>query len=46
VTTWPTPTPNSAPRRGALDAAGRFWFGEFRAGKIGMFDPATQSFRE
>jgi virginiamycin B lyase len=46
IKTWPTPTPNSAPRRGALDETGRFWFGEFRGDKIGMFDPATQTFRE
>jgi virginiamycin B lyase len=46
ITTWPTPTPNSAPRRGALDEHGKLWFGEFRADKIGMFDTATQTFRE
>lgn len=46
VTTWPTPTPNSAPRRGALDDAGKLWFGEFRADKIGMFDTETATFRE
>jgi streptogramin lyase len=46
VKIWPTPTPDSAPRRGALDDTGKFWFGEFRADKIGMFDTKTQSFRE
>jgi virginiamycin B lyase len=46
VTTWPTPTPNSAPRRGALDDSGKLWFGEFRADKVGMFDTHTQTFRE
>jgi virginiamycin B lyase len=46
VTTWPTPTPNSAPRRGALDDQGRLWFGEFKADKFGMFDTKTQTFRE
>ena len=25
---------------------GKFWFGEFRGDKFGMFDPATQTFRE
>jgi len=46
VTTWPTPTLNSAPRRGALDDTGKLWFGEFRADKIGMFDTNTLTFRE
>jgi streptogramin lyase len=43
---WPTPTPNSSPRRGSIDHTGRFWFGEFAANKIGMFDPKTETFRE
>jgi streptogramin lyase/mono/diheme cytochrome c family protein len=46
VTTWPTPTPNSAPRRGALDGNGKLWFGEFRADRFGMFDTNTHTFRE
>jgi streptogramin lyase len=46
ITTWPTPTPNSAPRRGALDDHGKLWFGEFRADKFGMFDTHTTTFRE
>jgi streptogramin lyase len=46
ITTWPTPTPNSAPRRGALDDNGKLWFGEFHADKVGMFDTHTQTFRE
>ena len=46
VATWPTPTPNSAPRRGALDANGKLWFGEFKADKFGMFDTKTHEFRE
>ena len=46
ITIWPTPTPNSSPRRGSLDKNGRFWFGENQADKIGMFDPKTETFRE
>jgi virginiamycin B lyase len=46
VRSWPTPTPNSAPRRGSLDNTGKLWFGEFRADKIGMFDTHTEIFRE
>ena len=41
-----TPTPDSGPRRGTLDAQGRAWFAEYYAGKIGMFDRATKQFRE
>jgi virginiamycin B lyase len=46
IATWPTPTPNSAPRRGALDDSGKLWFGEFRADKVGMFETKAQTFRE
>ncbi|MEA2733534.1 MAG: hypothetical protein QOF70_8009 [Acetobacteraceae bacterium] len=46
VKTWPTPTPNSAPRRGALAGDGKLWFGEFHADKVGMFDTNTQGFSE
>jgi len=41
-----TPTPNSAPRRGSMDAQDRLWFGEYRADRIGMFDTRTEQFRE
>jgi virginiamycin B lyase len=41
-----TPTPNSAPRRGSMDAQDRLWFGEYRADRIGMFDTRTGQFRE
>ena len=41
-----TPTPNSAPRRGSMDAQDRLWFGEYRADRIGMFDTRTERFRE
>ncbi|MBI1876516.1 MAG: carboxypeptidase regulatory-like domain-containing protein [Acidobacteria bacterium] len=46
VTPYPTPTPNSGPRRGHMDAQDRLWFAEFRANKIGMFDTKTGTFRE
>ena len=43
---FPTPTPNSGPRRGIFDAQGRFWFGEYAADKMGMFDSKTETFTE
>ena len=43
---YETPTPNSAPRRGFMDAQDRLWFGEYRADRIGMFDTNKQEFRE
>jgi virginiamycin B lyase len=43
---WPTPTPNSRPRRGRVDSQDRLWFGEYRGNKIGMFDPKTEQFQE
>jgi streptogramin lyase len=46
VTPYPTPTPNSGPRRGHMDAQDRLWFAEFRGNKIAMFDTRTETFRE
>jgi virginiamycin B lyase len=46
VTLYPTPTPNSAPRRGSIDAEGHFWFGEWMASQLGMFDPKTKEIKE
>jgi len=46
VTRWATPTPNSAPRRGHVDAQDRLWFGEYRGDRIGMFDTKTEKFTE
>jgi virginiamycin B lyase len=46
ITTWPTPTKGSAPRRGMIDRQGRLWFGENRAERIGMFDTRTATFQE
>jgi virginiamycin B lyase len=43
----PTPSKNSAPRRGTLDADGKnMWFGEFRANKVGVFNTNTKTIRE
>ena len=46
VTLFTTPTANSAPRRGMMDAADRLWFGEFRGNRIGMLDTNTGQFTE
>ena len=46
VTPFPTPTPNSGPRRGHMDPQDRLWFAEFRGNKIGMFDSKTEKFQE
>jgi streptogramin lyase len=46
VTPYPTPTPNSGPRRGHMDAQDRLWFAEFRGNRIGMFDTRTETFKE
>lgn len=46
ITTWAPPTPNSGPRRLALDAQGFVWFSEYWGGKIGRFDPKTETFKE
>jgi virginiamycin B lyase len=45
-TVYTPPTERAGPRRGAIDASGRAWFAEYRAGKIGMFDPKTKAFKE
>src|SRR5258706_328506 len=46
ISIYDTPSRGSAPRRGMIDSAGRFWFGENRADRIGMFDPRTEHFQE
>jgi virginiamycin B lyase len=46
ISLWPTPTKDSAPRRGQMDAEGRIWFGEYRGNRIGMFDTKTEKFQE
>jgi len=40
------PTPDSQPRRGMIDAEGRYWFGEYTGDKIGMFNTRTEEFTE
>ena len=39
-------TPESWPRRLKIDAQGIVWFCEYEAGKIGRFDPKTETFKE
>jgi virginiamycin B lyase len=46
VTLYPTPTPKAAPRRGSIGSDDRFWFGEWMAGQLGMFDPKTREIKE
>ncbi len=46
TTLFPTPTPNSWPRRTMLDNQGRLWFTEFAANKLAMFDTKTETFKE
>jgi virginiamycin B lyase len=43
---YPTPTRDSRPRRGMVDAQDRLWFGEFGANAIAMFDPKTEKITE
>ena len=43
---WPTPTPDSFPRRGQMDEHDRFWFAENRASKLGVFNTRTEKFQE
>ena len=40
------PTKGGFARRGKMDAQDRFWFGEYYADKIGMFDTKTETFKE
>jgi virginiamycin B lyase len=46
ISLFRTPTPNSNPRRGYMDAQDRLWFTEYRANKIGMLDTKTEKFTE
>ncbi len=45
-TVYMTPSPNSRPRRGRVDAEGRLWFAEYNGNAIGMFDPKTEKISE
>ncbi len=46
LTVFTTPTPNSRPRRGRVDAQDRVWFAEYGANGVGMLDPATGAIKE
>jgi len=46
ATVYPTPTPDSRPRRGRVDQQGRLWFAEYQGNAIGMFDPRTERISE
>ena len=43
--TWPLPSTGSG-RRGRMDAQDRYWFAEYGADKIGMFDTRTEKAQE
>src|SRR6266516_4562157 len=43
---YPTPTPDSRPRRGRVDREGRLWFAEYQGNAIGVFDPKTERITE
>ena len=43
---WPTPQPNSMPRRNRMDAQDRYWFAEYTGDRVGMFDTRTEKFTE
>jgi streptogramin lyase len=43
---YPTPTRDSRPRRGIVDAQDRLWFAEYGANAVGMFDPKTEKIQE
>jgi len=45
-TVYLTPTPNSTPRRGKVDAEGKLWFAEYRGMAIGMLDPKEGAIKE
>jgi streptogramin lyase len=46
ITAYKTPTANSRPRRGRVDAQNRLWFAEYGGNAIGMFDPKTEKITE
>jgi virginiamycin B lyase len=46
VTAYKTPTANSRPRRGRVDAQDRLWFAEYGGNAIGRFDPKTEAITE
>ncbi len=40
------PTPGQGARRVWADSAGRLWIAEWNAGQLGMYDPASEAWRE
>jgi virginiamycin B lyase len=46
VAVYPTPTPDSGPRRMHMDSDDRLWIGEYYAKKIARFDTKTETFQE
>ncbi len=46
ATLYPTPTPNSRPRRGMMDAQGRLWFAEYAGNRVGMLDTKAERIQE
>jgi virginiamycin B lyase len=40
------PTPDAGTRRVWSDSSGRLWIAEWNAGQVGMYDPASKSWRE
>ncbi len=46
VQLFPTPTPDSGPRRTNMDREDKYWFGENYVSKIGMFDTKTRTMKE
>jgi virginiamycin B lyase len=46
ITAYKTPTANSRPRRGRVDAQDRLWFAEYGGNAIGLFDPNSQKITE
>jgi streptogramin lyase len=46
IKVYHTPTPNSRPRRGRVDAQNRLWFGEFAGNAVAMFDPKEERIHE
>jgi streptogramin lyase len=43
---YPTPTPNSGPRRLHMDDEDKLWIAEFYAHKLAVFDTQTKEFKE
>jgi streptogramin lyase len=45
IVLYQVPTPDSASRRGMMDAQERLWFAEYRADRIAMFTPTLNASR-